>query len=576
MDDLKYLKKHYGENFAHLCRESFSTILENEGLLSKLISDHFAPTHSLYQDIIRSGVQDDFKSFIYSLVTVENRDVPVEREKLSPKKLLDKAGYILYDECMTEEDIQSFKKYYAKGEELCTFKGHRLDYCRVWFAVKKNVDDIKREHFTRPTRQDEYVISVQFSKGEKSTLSIKNRYNHRVDHPDATFGNNLDNIIPGLTNAFVDTYHINLVNNNYDDFEIEPYVLAGNGKYYRSNFESDNIHYCEDNVVIDNAKVITFDKDRYILAENYIIDQKEKTVTPYKKESDTPDSFVESIGKVKDIVITTDSGHKVVKFITKKGGRVELALGTHNEIIGYLNEDVTAIGNDFLFYNRVCEWVDLPNVTKVGNRFLYCNKELIRISLPKVTGIGYSFLCSNKSIENISLPKVEMIGDCFLECGYSLKNVNISNAKYIGSYCLYNVMCLGKIDVHSAKVIGDYFLRSNTAIKSIDLRSATTIGNNCLENNCVIERVNAPNARQIGKSFLENAKRLQWIDIRSVKQIGYYSLISCNDLKEAIIPRNDSIERVFGCVRKYIKANNGTIRYADEVEEEEEVYECEP
>ena len=32
-------------------------------------------------------------------------------------------------------------KYYKKGEELCTFKGERLKTCRVWFAVKENVEE---------------------------------------------------------------------------------------------------------------------------------------------------------------------------------------------------------------------------------------------------------------------------------------------------------------------------------------------------------------------------------------------------------------------------------------------------
>ena len=40
---------------------------------------------------------------------------------------------------------ESFKKYYEPYEELCTFNGGRLNSCRVWFAIKKDVDKIKRE-----------------------------------------------------------------------------------------------------------------------------------------------------------------------------------------------------------------------------------------------------------------------------------------------------------------------------------------------------------------------------------------------------------------------------------------------
>ena len=80
-------------------------------------------------------------------------------------------------ECKTESDIQEFRKYYAPGEELCTFNGGRLNRCHVFFAVKKNVDQITRTNFLNPQRQDEYgtsVISIQFTRGKPNILSIKN------------------------------------------------------------------------------------------------------------------------------------------------------------------------------------------------------------------------------------------------------------------------------------------------------------------------------------------------------------------------------------------------------------------
>ena len=160
----------------------------------------------MYEDIVKNGVVNSFKNYIYSLVDVElEKEVKVDK---NPKELLSEAGYDLY-ECRSESDIQKFKKYYAEGEELCTFNGGRLNDCYVFFAVNKNVNQIRREDFDYPTRQDEYgtsVISIQFTRDETHTLSIKNRYNHTVDNPDATFSNNLDNIIPGLTDSFSKYY----------------------------------------------------------------------------------------------------------------------------------------------------------------------------------------------------------------------------------------------------------------------------------------------------------------------------------------------------------------------------------
>lgn len=41
--DLKKIKKYYGEQMMHLCRELFPTILDEEGTLSRIMLDHFAP-----------------------------------------------------------------------------------------------------------------------------------------------------------------------------------------------------------------------------------------------------------------------------------------------------------------------------------------------------------------------------------------------------------------------------------------------------------------------------------------------------------------------------------------------------
>ena len=204
---------------------------------------HFAPNHYLYQDIIDNNQIHEFKNYIYSFYDVEKKEVITSK---SVKELMDDAGYEIY-ECHTEEDIQKFKKYYKSGEELCTFQGGRLDTCYVFFAVKKNVDEIRREHFKNPRRQDEYgtsVISIQFSRGSINTLSIKNRYNHTVNNPDATYANNLENIIPWLTNAFEREYHLNINQTESQDFELENYVLANDRRYYRYNYEINNIYYC--------------------------------------------------------------------------------------------------------------------------------------------------------------------------------------------------------------------------------------------------------------------------------------------------------------------------------------------
>lgn len=43
-NELKQIKKIYGEDTMHLCRNLFPSILEHEGLLLSILKEHFAPT----------------------------------------------------------------------------------------------------------------------------------------------------------------------------------------------------------------------------------------------------------------------------------------------------------------------------------------------------------------------------------------------------------------------------------------------------------------------------------------------------------------------------------------------------
>ena len=49
--DLKLIKKKYGEDMMHFCRDNLSLVLETPELLPKVLEDNFAPTHTLYNEI---------------------------------------------------------------------------------------------------------------------------------------------------------------------------------------------------------------------------------------------------------------------------------------------------------------------------------------------------------------------------------------------------------------------------------------------------------------------------------------------------------------------------------------------
>ena len=478
VDDLKYIKKHYGEKFARMIRGLFPSLLEHRGLLATIISESFEPTRSLYDDIIENEIVYDFKKFVNTVAKDKygidtSKEIETKCNGKTPEELLSEAGYVLFPECLTQDDVLQFTGYYAPGEELCSFDGDRTQSCRVWFAVKKDATELKREDFITPRRQDEYgtsVISIQFSKDESCTLSIKNRYNHTVAYPDSTFSNNLDNIIPGLTDAFATTYGVREQNENLDVFPLESYIEAtnpedGSQKYYRKSISSTDggvlCYFCENNVVINKQKqVYRFDRSRYILAENYLIDLKEKTITGVTLEGNPPkpkkfvDSFVESIGDVTDIKVSAMGDDKIITFSVKDGEDVVLKLNNHNEIIEYHNQNVTEIGDGFLHKNKNLQVLNIPNVKSVGRRFLY----------------------ANQNFNTLNAPNLESVGDCFLQNNQAMSKLNLPNLKKMGAYCLTYNVSLNQIYLPECETIDRCCFCGSINYEMIYLPNVTTIG----------------------------------------------------------------------------------------------------
>ena len=541
--DLKIIKKKYGEEMMHLCREIFPTILEHEGLLPKLLLDNFKESRSLVKDIIYNRLEERFKNYIYSKVDVENNYEEVVYKR--PDELLKEAGYILY-ECHSEEEIQSFKKYYASGEELCMFNGGRLDRCFVFFAIKENVNEIKRENFPKPERQDEYgtsVISIQFTRDNSHTLSIKNRYNHRVNNPDSTFGNNLDNIIPGLTNSF-DKYYGMHQSHLQGGFEIPRYVKARDGKFYKYNYEINNIYYCENNVIIDNFEVKEYPHEQYIIFDYFILDLKNKLIQKYWNDMELEDSFPNTIGTIKDIKIENDKDNKNILIKTDDSDEVDviITLDKQNRIITYKNNKVKNISESFLYYNNSLTSIELPNATSIGDRFLYYNKILTEIQLPNVTSIGNSFLYFNKSLTHIELPNVINIGNGFLESNDSLISIELPNVISIGDYFLYYNNSLTSIELPNVIGVGDWFLDRNTSLINIELPNVISVGGWFLDRNTSLTNIELPNVTSIGNYFLYKNTSLTSIKLPSAEIVGNYFCDECKNIDTVNIPLLPELE----------------------------------
>ena len=550
--ELNRIKKLYGEKFMHFCRSIFPTLLEQEGLLTEVLKSTFATnSRTLYDDIVNSDLEEEFKNYIYSKIDVEKEKPEIIGEK-TPYQLLDENGYNLY-ECNSEEEIQSFKKYYKSGEELCTFRGNRLNRCVVFFAVKKDVEEIKREDFNNPKREDEYgtsVMSIQFTKSQNSTVSIKNRYNHTVNNPDATYGNDLDKIAPGLTQSFeklLSERGLTLNRSNIEAFFFPGYIVADDGKYYKYNMELNGKYYCPGNVIIDLGNVIKLEPEKQELIDYFILDKENKTLNLY--DSAISDSFIDGFKNIDSIeMANNNNSEQKTKTITIKEKSSDKPITIEinkesNSIIGYTNENLTNLGDNFLGYNeqlsklvapnvtsidddvlannKGLEEFEAPNLTKIGDNFLEYNEQLSKFNVPNVIYIGNSVLMLNKGLEKFEAPNLTEIGDDFLGDNKQLSKINVPNVIYIGNRVLGNNKKIEKFEAPNAEKIGSYFLRMNTKLSEF-----------CVPN---LSKESKENLEYVFSVVKENSKegKTQNIDSTDIAKLDKKYNITTSEIKRS-------------------------------------------
>lgn len=444
--DLKYIKKKYGEKMMHYCRECFPTILNVPGKLVEILNTHFyCVKDSLYNDIKENHKESEFNDFVYSNAGLKN-EYDIRDVSKTPKELLDDAGYDLF-ECKTVEEVNSFKKYFILGEQLCTFldPASRLENKYVFFAVKKNILDIKREDFLIPDRQDEYgtsVISIQFTRDKNNHLSIKNCYNEVVNNPDSTFDNNLDNIIPGLTMSFYKAYGIREIYDENSEFQMENYISI-DGEYFKYNYKLNDIYYCTNNIIALNGKVIKYDPEKYIIMDYFIIDLVNKKVDVF--DNKLRDSFSEVIGKIKNIEIVRGEKDKKVYITNEEDNIFELTLSFDNKLIGIKNNMIDKLPNRFLISGEYLKNMEFSNVREIGNDVLYANTDLEYFNLSKAEVIGNYFLANNIKLTNIDLNKTIMIGDDFLKRNIIVESINFDSLQRVGNSFMFSNKGLSSI-----------------------------------------------------------------------------------------------------------------------------------
>lgn len=560
MDDLKYIKKHYGEKMMHLCRELFPTILDTEGALADIMESCFAPSRTLYYDIKKYMLETSFKNYIYKNYMIEDRKAKYTAK--TPEELLKEADYELY-ECHTEEDIQKFKKYYKEGEELCTFWGGRLHSCYVFFAVKNNAEKLKREDFEKPRREDDYgisVISIQFAR-DNYTLSIKNRYNHTVNNPDATYGNNLENIIPGLTYSFEKKYGFKIRQNREDSFEIPGYVEVA-GKIYKYNYEINNTYYCPNNVIIKNGEIRQYPQEQYIIMDYFIFDIRNRKIGLIDRL--ITDGLVDEYKNIEKLEIKKEDNKKRL-IITMNNQQSIITLNNQNQIIEYENKNIEKIKGGFMCFNETLKKLDIPNVRRIENASFKNCKALEKLDLPLTDTIEFGSFKECESLKELSIPRVLRIENyCFnrtpqlekldlpvtriigLSCFEDARNITEINApqvKTIGEHSFRNIQSLKEIDFPNLEEIDGYVFSENDSSEKINVPKLKRIDYNCFHNSGNIKEFNHDTLEIMGASCFCDNSQMEKLNLPNLRTMEENCFRNSNSLKEINLPNLEIMER---------------------------------
>jgi hypothetical protein len=278
----KKIKKQNGERFAKVLRGFHNGIFEIPDILQ--IVRHAGNTPEDAEQIC---------SYLMSLLLTDD-DEPDEVE--DPFALLDQAGYEAYY-ADTKEKQDAIKKYFQSGEKLCTFGTNRFKNYYIINAIRKDVDNIRREDFRgKEKRDDEYgtsVMSIQVAK-RGGFISIKNRYNHSVPNCDNTLKSNPDNIIFGLSQAIQEHFSVSF--STKQSVLPDDYMLVGRN-IFKVSVEISGIFY-GDRAYVKNGEIVEPAREKGLyLFDYFIFDAQTKTFS-LVPDSGIIDSFPETFNKV--------------------------------------------------------------------------------------------------------------------------------------------------------------------------------------------------------------------------------------------------------------------------------------
>ncbi|MBR6412086.1 MAG: leucine-rich repeat protein [Alphaproteobacteria bacterium] len=462
-----------------------------------------------------------------------------------PITLLDAAGYDAYYVTNLEEQ-NAIQKYYAPREALCTFHDpSRFERYHIVNAVRKDVDQIRREDFRgKEKRDDAYgtsVLSIQILK-TGGFISIKNRYNHTVSNPDNTLGSNPDLIIPGLANSL--RHHFNT------DFSAQKVRLPSdfilvNNQIIRYNYEQENVYFGSNFYVKDG--VIHHLKDHEIMLGMHVFDMRTKTLS--YPAAVKPGAITGEDTEFKRVFLKEIEGHKVILkkdkegqhlFIRKEGEKdpakdVEILMVKDGKITALNLPTTTEIRNDFLkhYSGRALKSLSAPRLESMGLRCFYDTPALTSLHLPNLKRMADECFTSLNSLKSLDLPALGTVGyRCFFSA-LALTSLKLPKLVFMGEQCLLNTWRLESIYLPSLVHMGSESCHGNR-LKTVHLPALKSMGYRCI---CGmgLQSVSLPQVTEMGAGCLCYTESLRSFYAPQMKEKPERFAAYMNPLKRMIL-----------------------------------------
>lgn len=516
------IKKQNGERFAKAIRNYDNGIFDIPNL-----------------DTIVKHAGREAEPIMAYLISLKNIEINEMAVHMDPIKLLDRAGYNAYVVHNLAEQ-NAIEKYFARGEELCTFHDpHRFEKYYIINAVRKDVDNIRRADFKNPKREDEYgtsVISIQVLK-TGGFISIKNRYNHTVENPDNTLNSNPDNIIPGLADAIKHHFNVDFASHHVD---LPINYTTMNNQILKYNLEVENTYIGPDFYARD-GRVFDINKDYEIILDTIVFNTKTKefkSIAHADGDWQMISALSTAINGQKVKIQNADNGTKILI-----AGDTPIVTFQNGQILSLNLPNVREIGNYFALDCQKLTSVSMPDLETMGANCFQFNT-LEHVNMPKLREIGEMSFYKCRNLQEINLPQVQKMGSFCFTGVYQLKNVNMPQLRYVGDHMFHTAPALTVLDLPNLQRMGQNCVM-NAQLKTVNLPQLQSVDNNCFVNDCGVTELDLPNLQHMGNVVFYDAPQLRSVNAPKLQNMGAFCFRASQNATHVYMPQLQHISQ--GC-----------------------------